>query len=137
MYLVRARLPARRRSSALTPNNAQGELYLTDVVAAAARAGGVASVAVADDGSLARHQRSRAARRGRGGALRAASPTAARRAGATVRDGARIDAGVVVEPDAVIEHAVVLRGATRIGAGARVDVGSRAHRRGRRRRPPS
>jgi bifunctional UDP-N-acetylglucosamine pyrophosphorylase/glucosamine-1-phosphate N-acetyltransferase len=122
LYVARAPF-LREALGALQPNNAQGELYLTDIVEMAARGGGVASVLCRDAASL-------------GGINDRAQLAAAedllygriaddlRRAGATVRSSARIDAGVVVAPDAVIEHGVVLRGKTSIGPGARVDVGS-------------
>ncbi len=122
IYLARAGF-LREAVAALLPNNAQGELYLTDVVEAAARGGGVAPVAARDAASLAGIN-DRAQLAAAEELLYGRIADGFRRAGATVRAGARIDAGVIVEPEAVIEHAVVLRGATRIGAGARVDVGS-------------
>jgi bifunctional UDP-N-acetylglucosamine pyrophosphorylase/glucosamine-1-phosphate N-acetyltransferase len=122
IYLARAEF-LRGAVAALTPNNAQQELYLTDVVAAAARAGGVASVLSRDAASLAGIN-DRAQLAAAEDAMYGRIADTQRRAGATIRASARLDAGVTVEPDAVIEHAVVLRGATRVGAGARVDVGS-------------
>ena len=122
IYLARADF-LREAVAALSPNNAQGELYLTDVIAAAARAGGVAPVTSRDAVSLAGIN-DRAQLAAAEDLLYGRIADALRRAGATVRAGARVDAGVSVEPDAVIEHAVVLRGATRIGRGARIDVGS-------------
>jgi len=122
IYLARASF-LREAVAALQPNNAQGELYLTDVVEAAARAGGVAPVAARDAASLAGIN-DRAQLAAAEDLLYDRLADALRRGGATVRTSARIDAGVTVEPEAVIEHAVVLRGSTRIGAGARIDVGS-------------
>jgi bifunctional UDP-N-acetylglucosamine pyrophosphorylase/glucosamine-1-phosphate N-acetyltransferase len=107
----------------LMPNNAQGELYLTDIVALAAHGGGVLSLPASDAASLSGIN-DRAQLAALEDVLYERIADGLRRAGATIRRGARIDAGVVVEPDAVIEHAVVLRGTTRIGAGARVDVGA-------------
>jgi bifunctional UDP-N-acetylglucosamine pyrophosphorylase/glucosamine-1-phosphate N-acetyltransferase len=108
--------------ASLRPNNAQGELYLTDVVAYARGAGvpvaGVASRAEVLVGVNDRQQLVEAER-----AMHERIARRHRVAGVTVRDGARIDAGVVVEGDAVIESGVVLRGATRVGRGAVVDVG--------------
>jgi len=112
----------REALATLVPNNAQGELYLTDVVSFASRAGerietvnGPADVlaGVNDREQLVRVEavmRARIARRWR-------------LAGATVRDGAQIDAGVVLEPDATVEVGAVLRGRTRVASGAIVDVG--------------
>jgi bifunctional UDP-N-acetylglucosamine pyrophosphorylase/glucosamine-1-phosphate N-acetyltransferase len=122
IYLARAGF-LREAVGALQPNNAQGELYLTDVVEAAARAGGVASVAARDAASLAGIN-DRAQLAAAEDLLYGRIADRLRRAGATIRAGARVDAGVAVEPDAVVEHAVVLRGKTTIGAGARIDVGS-------------
>ncbi len=119
-----ARVPFLREAvSALRADNAQKELYLTDVVELASREGGVASVSADDPASLAGIN-DRAQLCAAEEVLYVRIADRHRRAGVTVRGTARIDAGVVIEPDAAIEHAVVLRGATRIGAGARVDVGS-------------
>ena len=112
----------REALESLTSENAQGELYLTDVVSFASNAGErVATVpldasvlsGVNDRDQLARVESAmheRIARRWR-------------LAGCTVRDGARIDAAVEIEADATIEAGAVLRGRTRVGRGATVDVG--------------
>ena len=119
-----ARLPFLREAvCALRANNAQKELYLTDVVELASREGGVASVTADDPASLAGIN-DRAQLCAAEEVLYVRIADRHRRAGVTVRGTARVDASVVIEPDAIIEHAVVLRGATRVGAGARVDVGS-------------
>lgn len=123
IYVARSAF-LREAVGALVPNNAQAELYLTDIVEAAARTpGGVASVLGRDPASLAGIN-DRAQLAAAEDILYGRIADRIRRAGATVRTSARIDASVVVESDAVIEHAVVLRGATTVGAGARVDVGS-------------
>lgn len=106
----------------LEPNNAQGELYLTDVVAIAAAQGGVASmhadaqnlVGVNDRAQLAAVE----------AVLHARIADRWRRAGVTIRATAIVDADVELGPDVTIEHAVVLRGKTIVGEGARIDVGS-------------
>lgn len=119
-----ARVPFLREAvSALRADNAQKELYLTDVVELASRSGGVASIPAQDPASLAGIN-DRAQLCAAEEALYVRIADRHRRAGATLRGTARVDAGVVIEPEAVIEHGVVLRGATHIGAGARVDVGS-------------
>src|SRR5262249_11356949 len=112
----------REALASLTPNNAQGELYLTDIVAFAHNAGermatvpldAAVLAGVNDRDQLARVERAmyeRIARKWRVG-------------GATVRDRARIDAAVEIEPDAIIESGAVLRGRTRVARGAVVDVG--------------
>ncbi|MBW2526668.1 MAG: bifunctional UDP-N-acetylglucosamine diphosphorylase/glucosamine-1-phosphate N-acetyltransferase GlmU [Deltaproteobacteria bacterium] len=106
----------------LSSDNAQGELYLTDVVAMAAEAGLIASVP-ADAATLA-GVNDRAQLAHAEAVLYERIADRWRRDGVTVRAGARIDATVELAPEAVIEHGVVLRGATRVGAGATIDVGS-------------
>ena len=102
----------------LRPNNAQGELYLTDVV-------GMADGAIAVTGNrdvlLGVNDRSQ---------LVEAETILFRRIaerlgkeGVTVRGDARIDDTVEVEPDAVIEPAVRLRGKSVVRRGAILDVG--------------
>ncbi len=112
----------REALAALRPDNAQKELYLTDVVSFARERGGrtVSSetraevlVGVNDRSQLVAAEATMHAR--------IAHRFAA--SGATVRPGARIDDAVVVEADAVIESGVVLRGKTVIERGAVVDVG--------------
>ena len=108
-----------RTIAGLRADNAQGELYLTDIVAAAA--GDVAAleadagelVGVNDRAQLAAVEDALHARIARGWA----------NAGATIRTGARIDANVVLGADCTIEPGVVLRGRTRVASGARIDVG--------------
>jgi len=106
----------------LAPDNAQGELYLTDIVAFAGNAGErIATVELAADllvGVNDREQLEQVDRR-----MQARIVAHWRRAGVTVREGARIEASVVVEPDVVLESGVVLRGRTHVRRGASVDVG--------------
>lgn len=118
-----ARVPFLRGALAgLDSNNAQGELYFTDVVAVAAQDGQVAGVDVDDPGSLV-GVNDRAQLAAAEATLYERIADRWRRGGATIRAGARIDAEVVVEEEATIESGVVLRGKTRIGRGATVDVG--------------
>jgi bifunctional UDP-N-acetylglucosamine pyrophosphorylase/glucosamine-1-phosphate N-acetyltransferase len=108
--------------ASLQPNNAQRELYLTDIVSFAAKRGervvGVPSDPAVMDGVNDRAQLAAADR-----ALQARIIDAHRRAGVTIRDGARVEDGVEIGPDATIESFAVLRGRTRVGAGAVVDIG--------------
>ncbi len=114
----------RQALATLSTDNAQGELYLTDVVEQAARAGGVASLrwrwedvqGVNDRAQLAAAE----------GLMRRRIAERFARSGVTVRDLATafIDASVQVEPEAVLEANVHLRGRTVIAAGAHVDTGS-------------
>ncbi|OQX68558.1 MAG: UDP-N-acetylglucosamine diphosphorylase/glucosamine-1-phosphate N-acetyltransferase [Sorangiineae bacterium NIC37A_2] len=112
----------RRALPALVPHNAQGEYYLTDIVAeigARARVEALVSDAraflgVNDRAELAAceallHDRIR---------KRLA------RDGITIRGTPLIDDTVEVGPDATIEDGVRLRGKTRIGSSSTVDVGS-------------
>ncbi len=115
--LVRAAL------AGLRPNNAQGELYLTDIVSyargASERIVAVKSRAEVLGGVNDRQQLSEAE-----DAMIARIARKWRVAGVTVRTGARIESGVTIAPEATIESGVCLRGSTRIGAGAVIDVGS-------------
>ncbi len=106
----------------LVPNNAQEELYLTDIVAFASNAGErIATVGLGADVLAGINDREQLAEVEE--AMHARLVRGWRRAGATVRKGARLEAGVALEPDAVVETGAVLRGSTRIGRGATVDVG--------------
>jgi bifunctional UDP-N-acetylglucosamine pyrophosphorylase/glucosamine-1-phosphate N-acetyltransferase len=112
----------REALSALAPQNAQGELYLTDIVAHASKAGArVEAVTLGADALAGINDRdqlnsveqlmyARIARR-------------LRLAGVTIRPGVCIDSEVTLEPDVTLESGVVLRGRTRIRRGATVDVG--------------
>ncbi len=108
--------------ASLEPNNAQGELYLTDIVSFAARRGGrvvgVPSSPEVMDGVNDRAQLALADR-----AMSDRILEKHRKAGVTIRDGARIEDGVEIGADATIESFAVLRGSTRVGAKAVVDVG--------------
>jgi len=106
----------------LRPDNAQGEYYLTDVVALAApRARAVALqgdpealVGVNDRAQLADAERLMFRRIARRHAL----------AGVTVRgDGPRIDDAVSIEPDVTIEANACLRGTTHVARGATIEAG--------------
>ncbi len=112
----------------LGDDNAQGEYYLTDIVAAAATADGARAHVL--DGDAAADA---------GGVndrldLAAAEKRMQRRirhrlmqSGVTLIDPDRvtIDDGVTVGPDTVIEPDVMLRGHTRIGAGCTLEQGAR------------
>ena len=112
----------REALAVLVPNNAQGELYLTDIVAFASNAnerittvelGADVLAGINDRVQLEQVDRTMQARIVRGWRL----------AGASVRDGARIEATVVLEPDVTVESGAVLRGRTHVRRGAMVDVG--------------
>lgn len=107
----------------LAPANAQQELYLTDVVARAARQGGAEAVAWRAESVRGVNDRFQLAEVEATMRRRIARTLA--ESGVTIRDPATlyVDAEVVVERDAVLEANVTLRGRTRVGAGARIDVG--------------
>ena len=107
----------------LKPNNAQGELYLTDLIAAAATAGGVVD-RIAEAASL-EGINDRAQLAELDGRMLAAIIKKHQLAGVTVRDpsSTEIHDSVTIGAEVVIERGVVLRGATKIEDGATLDVG--------------
>ncbi len=106
----------------LAPDNSQGELYLTDIVAFARNATEqIATVQLGADVLAGVNDREQLAQVDR--ALQERIVRRWRLEGATVRDGARIEAGVFLEPDVTVESGAVLRGRTRVRRGASVDVG--------------
>ncbi|HYR95402.1 MAG TPA: bifunctional UDP-N-acetylglucosamine diphosphorylase/glucosamine-1-phosphate N-acetyltransferase GlmU [Candidatus Binatus sp.] len=122
----------------LRPDNAQGELYLTDLVALAARAGyRVSTVAARSPGELAGiNTRAELARME--ATLKVDIVERWMAAGVTFEDPATAYVGpdVTIGSDTVIGPNVQLRGRTRIGSGCRLDgtaylvdatVGDRAH----------
>ena len=106
----------------LTPNNAQGEYYLTDIVSFAVKTGrrvvGVVSRANVMEGVNDRHQLATLEDE-----MSARLVKKWRTSGVTVRTGARIEDGVEIGKETVIENGVVLRGKTRVGEGVTIDVG--------------
>jgi bifunctional UDP-N-acetylglucosamine pyrophosphorylase / glucosamine-1-phosphate N-acetyltransferase len=112
----------REALATLQPNNAQGELYLTDVVAFASNAGErIGTVQLGADVLAGVNDRDQLAQVERD--MQARIVRQWRMAGATVRDGARIESLVTLEPDVTVEGGAVLRGRTRVARGATVDVG--------------
>ncbi|MCC6996490.1 MAG: bifunctional UDP-N-acetylglucosamine diphosphorylase/glucosamine-1-phosphate N-acetyltransferase GlmU [Deltaproteobacteria bacterium] len=107
----------------LGTDNAQGELYLTDVAAAAAARGRVATVEAPPEQVLGVNDRADLATVE--GILRGRITRMHARAGVTLRDPAStyIDAGVEIGADSELGPGVVLRGKTRIGARVRLDAG--------------
>jgi len=104
--------------------NAQGEFYLTDLVAMAAARGGAATVEVDPLEASGVNDREELARAG--AVLQRRRASALMKAGVTLEAPERFlcDEGVEVGPDTVVEPDVRLRGATRIGAGCRLGQGS-------------
>jgi bifunctional UDP-N-acetylglucosamine pyrophosphorylase/glucosamine-1-phosphate N-acetyltransferase len=107
----------------IVTNNAQGELYLTDVAERAARVLNVVTIEAPADEVLGCNDRVDLARADRLMRLRLAEGLM--RSGVTVRDPERIyvEPGVAVGRDTVLGPGVELRGQVRIGAGCTVDQG--------------
>ncbi len=106
----------------LSPHNAQGELYLTDVVRDLVDGGGRVAVHVAPDPVEAEGVNTRAELAAAAAALRQRVNERHMLAGVTIVDPASawIDVTVELEPDAVVHPFTVLRGATHVAAGAEV-----------------
>ena len=113
----------REALSKLGTDNAQGELYLTDVVEQAAQAGSVETLSWSFDDVGGVNDRAQLAVCEAAMRLRIAQRHA--RAGVTIRDltTAYIDANVSIERDAILEANVHLRGNTKLASQVRVDTG--------------
>jgi bifunctional UDP-N-acetylglucosamine pyrophosphorylase / glucosamine-1-phosphate N-acetyltransferase len=107
----------------LTPQNAQGELYLTDTVRDLVAAGERVAVHMADDAAEAEGVNTRAELAAAAAVLRDRINLGHMLAGATIVDPATtwIDPTVELEPDCTIQPFTVLRGGTSVARGA--DVG--------------
>jgi bifunctional UDP-N-acetylglucosamine pyrophosphorylase/glucosamine-1-phosphate N-acetyltransferase len=106
----------------LEPNNAQGELYLTDIVGAAVRGGGPVVSEPVDPSEVAGIN-SRADLAALESLLRADVIARHMAAGVTFLDPATayVDASVTIGADTVIGPLVQLRGSTSIGRDCRID----------------
>jgi bifunctional UDP-N-acetylglucosamine pyrophosphorylase/glucosamine-1-phosphate N-acetyltransferase len=104
----------------LSPDNAQGELYLTDSVALLVADGGRVAVHKGGDPMETEGVNTRAELAAAGAAMRDRINEEHMLAGVTIVDPRTtwIDAEAVVEPDAIIHPFTVIRGASRIAAGA-------------------
>jgi bifunctional UDP-N-acetylglucosamine pyrophosphorylase/glucosamine-1-phosphate N-acetyltransferase len=122
VYAVDARF-FREAVAQLDTKNAQGELYLTDLVALAAKKSVVADVTWPEDELHGVNDRHELAQRERVMRLRFARKLA--RSGVTIRDAETtfIDADCEIAPDVTIESGVHLRGKCVIEGGAHVDTG--------------
>jgi bifunctional UDP-N-acetylglucosamine pyrophosphorylase/glucosamine-1-phosphate N-acetyltransferase len=122
VYAVNARF-FREAVTQLDTKNVQGELYLTDLVALAAKKSVVADVTWAEEDLHGINDRYELALRERVMRLRLARKLA--RSGVTIRDAEStfIDTDCEIEPDVTIESHVHLRGACRIASGAHIDAG--------------
>ncbi|MDN4483622.1 bifunctional UDP-N-acetylglucosamine diphosphorylase/glucosamine-1-phosphate N-acetyltransferase GlmU [Demequina lignilytica] len=106
----------------LTGDNAQGELYLTDVLALAREAGGRVGAMVAPDAAAVEGVNDRVQLAAAGASLNRRIVEGWMRAGVTVVDPATtwIDADASLGQDATVLPGTQLQGVTRIGAGATV-----------------
>ena len=106
----------------LDTDNAQGELYLTDVLTHARTAGGRTGALVVEDTWQVEGVNDRAQLAALHGELNRRTVDRWTRAGTTILDpgSVRIDADVTLEPDTVLESNVRLLGATSIATGARI-----------------
>jgi bifunctional UDP-N-acetylglucosamine pyrophosphorylase / glucosamine-1-phosphate N-acetyltransferase len=112
----------REAIASLRPNNAQGELYLTDIVSFA-KGHGKRTVGVPSRAEVLVGVNDRSQLIDAEGVMYERIARTWRAAGATVRPGARVDTGVVLGEDVVIENGAHLRGKTRVGRGTVIDVG--------------
>jgi bifunctional UDP-N-acetylglucosamine pyrophosphorylase / glucosamine-1-phosphate N-acetyltransferase len=106
----------------LGPENAQGELYLTDTVRDLAAAGECVAVYAAEDSAEVEGVNTRVELAGAAAVLRDRVNREHMLAGATIVDpqSTWIDATVELEPDSTIHPFTVLRGRTRVARGAEV-----------------
>jgi bifunctional UDP-N-acetylglucosamine pyrophosphorylase/glucosamine-1-phosphate N-acetyltransferase len=106
----------------LTPDNDQGELYLTDVIGLLARAGRSVRAHRDPDSWVAHGINTRADLAEAAARLRERINHAHMLEGVTIVDPAstHIDAGVTIERDVVVHPFTVLRGATHLATGASV-----------------
>jgi bifunctional UDP-N-acetylglucosamine pyrophosphorylase/glucosamine-1-phosphate N-acetyltransferase len=109
----------------LEPTNAQGEYYLTDVLAMAVESGRPALGLAADDPDEMLGVNSRAELARVDTLLRARAAGAAMAGGATLirPETITLDEDAVLEPECVVEPFVSLLGKTRVGAGSRIGQG--------------
>ena len=114
----------RQGLTSLRPANAQGEYYLTDLVALAAQRGDVGSVSADFEDTAGVNDRADLAACAR--VLRTRINLEHMRAGVTLQDPASvtIEPDVTIGPDTVVEPNVSLRGRTRIGRGVTLGQGS-------------
>jgi bifunctional UDP-N-acetylglucosamine pyrophosphorylase/glucosamine-1-phosphate N-acetyltransferase len=112
----------RQATARLSPRNAQGELYLTDIIEKAAASIGMDSVDVSPEEMLGINDRAQLIEAETILGLRVISQWMQH---TTFRDPATvfIESDVTIEQDAEIEGNVTLRGRTTIGRGARIGQG--------------
>jgi len=107
----------------ISSDNAQGEFYLTDLVALAARASKEGVAELPWEPLSLRGVNDRAELAAVEATLYARTADRHRRAGSTIAAGALIDRDVAIEPGVTLGSGVILRGRTTLGPGTSVDVG--------------
>jgi len=109
--------PALRR---LSPENAQGEYYLTDVISVLRSTGHAIFAVTGDDAAETMGVNDRAQLAAAEAMLRGRINEAWMREGVSMSDPARtyVDAGVELEPDVQLLPGVILEGRTAVGAGS-------------------
>ena len=126
IYCFRASVlgPALRR---VTPENAQGEYYLTDVVQVLAEAGYRVSAVVADDAAETQGVNDRLQLAAAEKELRRRTNEAWMRMGVTMVDpeNTYVDSTVVLAPDVTLFPGTILQGSCTIGAGAELGPNTR------------
>jgi bifunctional UDP-N-acetylglucosamine pyrophosphorylase/glucosamine-1-phosphate N-acetyltransferase len=124
IYVVRRELLGDAIAN-LTPQNAQGELYLTDIVASLASAGRSVDAYVLDDPERAMGVNTRAQLVEAEWLLGSKTIADLLDAGVVVQDptSVRIEHGVSVGPDTVLASGVQLLGKTTVGAGCHIETG--------------
>ncbi len=112
----------RQATQRLSPRNAQGELYLTDIVSKAASTIGTSSVSVSAEEMAGINDRAQLAAAEKSLCARIVSQWMKH---ATFRDPATavVEASVTIDADVEIGRNVTLRGLTKVGAGARIEDG--------------
>ena len=106
----------------LTPNNAQNELYLTDVVEAAGKKGGAIALPTRPESLAGVNDRAQLA--AAEAAMHRRIVERLGRSGVTLHGEPIVDDTVEVAPDVSLHSGVVLRGNTVVKAGVTIDVGS-------------
>jgi len=126
IYVFRRGLlsPALRR---LTPDNSQGELYITDVVEVLASAGHQVVSLVAEDADETQGVNDRAQLALAEAELRRRTNRSWMGAGVTIvdPDATYVDVTVALAPDVTLFPGTILRGATTVGAGSEIGPSAR------------
>lgn len=118
-----------RALSALTTDNVQGELYLTDIVAWMSGHGHGVGAHLLPDANAAAGINTRGQLSALDNVLRRRLLHVLMEGGVTVLDPGtvRVEHGVTVGPDTILAPGVMLTGRTRVGAGCRIDQGCVLH----------